>query len=134
MIMDELDELKLELVHRWAEVHKKSMTTLLIMVCLSRRSMWSKEILEWLTAVTGWEVTQRGLHRSLQRMSEVGLIQYEAVTAARTGAERKSYMLTEFGRGVAREIGTEALSYLTRSEFTEGLEALTQPDARGQKS
>jgi PadR family transcriptional regulator PadR len=122
--MNEVDELRLELVSRWAEVHKKSLTTLLIMVCLSRRSMWSKEILEWLTMVTGWEVTQRGLHRSLQRMSELGLIEYEGVTAARTGAERKSYSLTEFGRSVAREIRTEALSYLTRNEFTEGLEAL----------
>jgi DNA-binding PadR family transcriptional regulator len=57
-------------------------------------------------------------------MSELGLIEYEGVTAARTGAERKSYSLTEFGRSVAREIRTEALSYLTRNEFTEGLEAL----------
>jgi PadR family transcriptional regulator, regulatory protein PadR len=122
--MNEVNELRLELVDRWAGVHKKSLTTLLIMVCLSRQSMWSKEILEWLTTVTGWEITQRGLHRSLQRMTELGLIEYEGVSAAKTGAERKSYSLTEFGRSVAREIRTEALSYLTRDEFTEGLKAL----------
>jgi len=122
--MNELDELKDELVSRWAEVHKKSLTTLLIMVCLNQQSMWSKEILEWLTSVTGWEVTERGLHRSLKRMSELGLIEYERVSAARTGAERKSYILTEFGRGVAREIRAEALSYLNKNEFTAGLAAL----------
>jgi len=122
--MNEVDELRYEIVNRWAEVHKKSLTTLLIMVCLGQQSMWSREIQEWLTSVTGWEVTQRGLHRSLQRMSDLGLIEYEGVTAARTGAERKSYKLTELGRSVAREIRTEALSYLNRSEFINGLEAL----------
>jgi PadR family transcriptional regulator, regulatory protein PadR len=122
--MNEVDELRYEIVSRWAEVHKKSLTTLLIMVCLSQQSMWSREIQEWLTSVTGWEVTQRGLHRSLQRMSDLGLIEYESVSAARTGAERKNYKLTELGRSVAREIRTEALSYLNRSEFVDGLEAL----------
>ena len=122
--MNEVSELRYELVSRWAEVHKKSLTTLLIMVCLSQQPMWSREILEWLTSVTGWELTQRGLHRSLKRMSELGLIEYERVTAARTGAERKRYKLTEFGRSVARGIRTEALSYLARKEFTDGLRAL----------
>jgi DNA-binding PadR family transcriptional regulator len=122
--MNEVSELRYELVSRWAEVHKKSLTTLLIMVCLSRQPMWSREILDWLTSVTGWELTQRGLHRSLKRMSELGLIEYELVTAARTGAERKSYKLTEFGRSGARGIRTEALSYLARNEFTDGLRAL----------
>ncbi len=122
--MNEIDELRYELVSRWSEVHKKSLTTLLIMVCLNQQAMWSKEILEWLTSVTGWEVTQRGLHRSLQRMSELGLIEYELVAAARTGADRKRYRLTEFGRSVAREIRAEALSYLSRNGFIHGLKAL----------
>ena len=122
--MNEIDELRCEIVSRWAEVHKKSLTTLLIMVCLNRRSMWSREIQDWLTSATGWEVTQRGLHRSLQRMSDLGLIEYQSVSAARTGAERKIYQLTELGRSVAREIRTEALSYLNKSEFVDGLKAL----------
>jgi DNA-binding PadR family transcriptional regulator len=122
--MNEIDELGHELVHRWAEVHKKSLTTLLIMICLSKKSMWSKEIEAWLTDVTGWDVTERGLHRSLKRMNELGLIDYEGVSAARTGAARKNYTLTELGRKVAREIRTESLSYLNEPEFINGLKAL----------
>jgi DNA-binding PadR family transcriptional regulator len=57
-------------------------------------------------------------------MSELGLIEYERVAAARTGADRKSYKLTEFGRSVAREIRTKALSYLNTNDFIHGLKAL----------
>ena len=71
----EEDELKYEIVFRWAEVHKKSLTSFLIMVSLGNRSMWSKEIEVWLVRVTGWEITERGLYRTMQRMTELGLIE-----------------------------------------------------------
>jgi PadR family transcriptional regulator, regulatory protein PadR len=118
------DELKYEIVSRWAEVHKKSLTTLLIMVSLGSRSMWSKEIEAWLVTVTGWEVTERGLYRTLQRMSELGLIEYERVNAPKTGADRKSYTLSRLGRKVAKDIAADVLGYLHHPDFIKGIKSL----------
>lgn len=120
----EEDELKYEIVTRWAEVHKKSLTTLLIMVSLSKHSMWSKEIEEWLVRVTGWEITERGLYRTLQRMTELGLIEYERVNAPKTGADRKTYALSELGRKVAKDISADTLGYLHHPDFIKGIKSL----------
>lgn len=120
--MQESEEFQEELVYRWDEVHKKSMVTLLIMLALVERNMWSKELEEWLKRVADWELNERSLHRTLKRMAGLGLIRYEEVNAAKTGANRKVYMLTGGGRLFLKEIRHSSLSYLSSKDFSSNLD------------
>lgn len=105
-------ELAEEIVARWTESHKKSMLTFIALIGLTHQSMWSKQLETWLHEVTGWEVTERGLHRLLQRMNNLNLIDHRTQASAKSGADRKVYSATEFGRSVASMITTSGLSYL----------------------
>lgn len=119
--MNEDDELRQELVSRWADVHKKSMTTLLVMVALGQRAMWSQELAIWLNEVAGWSFSERSLYRTLQRMADVGLIEFAKANAPKTGADRKVYRLTNLGRAVARDIKHDALGYMGSQQFIKSL-------------
>ncbi len=117
-MLSEQEEFAAEIVERWVETHKKSMTTFVILVALSGRPMWSKELEQWLGEVAGWELTERGLHRILQRMAKLELIRYEKTNSPKSGADRKVYEITEFGLGIARSIKADGLSYLQNVTFT----------------
>lgn len=115
------DELAQEIVNRWTETHKKSMLTLLILVGLKEKPMWSKELQDWLNELTGWDLTERGLHRTLQRMAKIDLIEYQTANSPKSGADRKVYNITDFGREIASDIRKNSLMYLDGAEYLQRL-------------
>ncbi len=118
-MIDEQTELATEIVDRWVNSHKKSMTTLLILVALSSRPMWAGEIRSWLDQVAGWSLTERGLHRVLQRMNKLGLVAYSRTESPKSGADRKVYEVTDFGLSIVRDIKASGLAYLKEPKFNQ---------------
>ncbi|PID31168.1 hypothetical protein CSA80_04060 [Candidatus Saccharibacteria bacterium] len=123
-MFDEQADLAHEIVDRWVENHKKSMTTFLILLALSAHPMWAGELHRWLERVAGWSLTERGLHRVLQRMTNLGLIAYSRAESPKSGADRKVYAMTDFGRTVAQDIKTAGLVYVKNTEITQLYEEL----------
>lgn len=85
-------------VEGWVETYKKSMLTPVILSVISRHSQASVvEVAERVATETGWQVTERGLYRTLKRLEDSGLLVSTEVAAARTGAKRKQIQLTNLG-------------------------------------
>lgn len=53
-MLSEQKEFAAEIVERWVETHKKSMTTFVISFVCRGQPMWSKELEQWLGEVAGW--------------------------------------------------------------------------------
>lgn len=95
-----------ELVTRWVEVHKKSMTTVVLLRIVAEGGpVPAATIGQEFTRRTGWTLNDRGLYRTLKRLAETDLLSVESVPVERTGLPRKDYRLTDVGD-----------SYLTRLE------------------
>ncbi len=111
---DESQELVDEQAYSWLEMHKKSaLSSYLVLHALENKTMWSKDLTQWITHTTGWTITEKGLYRMLRRMQKQGSIVFSSEAAARTGAERKVYRMTPEGRGLLRAMQNE-LSYLEK--------------------
>lgn len=123
-MLSEQDELAAEIVERWVETHKKSMTMFVVLVALSSQPMWSRELDQWLRKNLNFELTERGLHRTLQRMTNLDLIAYTKDRSPKSGADRKVYRITEFGTRIARSIKDSGLSYLQNEAFSKSLRNL----------
>lgn len=96
----EEDELLDELVRAWVEVHKKSATTLVLLRSIADAApVTTSTIADTLADRTGWELTERGLYRTLRRLRGLGLLDVHEQPGRRTGAQRHVYELTS--RGVA---------------------------------
>lgn len=96
-IISETDELLDELCNQWVENYKKSALTLVILRCLSHQPLWAKPLGSEIARITGWNMTERGLYRTLQRMTELEVIEYDKQDAPKSGAHRKMYAITELG-------------------------------------
>ncbi|MBP6880980.1 helix-turn-helix transcriptional regulator [Candidatus Saccharibacteria bacterium] len=123
-MLSEQEELAVEIVDRWTANHKKSMATFVILVALSNRPMWSKQLEKWLREVIGWELTERGLHRILHKMNSSGLVEFQKTSSPKSGAGRKIYKITSFGSTVANSFKESGLSYLQNDEFSKLLRKL----------
>ncbi|MBP7971524.1 MAG: hypothetical protein WBB44_10675 [Candidatus Nanopelagicales bacterium] len=95
---DETEEWLDELVRSWTETFKKSLTTLELMRAVAALAPApANTIGQRLAQQTGWSLTDRGLYRSLRRLTTLGLLRVDEVAVARTGAKRKDYSLTTLG-------------------------------------
>lgn len=110
---DASQEILEEYLNSWVETHKKSALLFIILRILSDHSLWAKDVQTKITKVTDWQITERGLYRSLQRMEKQGLLEHVKQNAPKTGADRKIYQLTDLGRSLLREISNE-LRYLEK--------------------
>ncbi|MEK7599803.1 MAG: PadR family transcriptional regulator [Patescibacteria group bacterium] len=102
-----------EQVYSWLETHKKSGLSYAVLRLLKHKPMWSKDLTEQLTAVTGWQISERALYRLLRRMQKQGLVSHITEAAPRTGADRKVYRLTTEGELFSESIKDE-LNYLAK--------------------
>ena len=110
--MDEASqELVDEQVYNWVEMHKKSALSFLVLLCLEKNTLWSKEIEECIHHRTGWNITERGLYRVLHRLQKQGSIEFMATPAVRTGAERKMYTITAEGSALLESM-KQSLRYI----------------------
>lgn len=94
------DELMDELVRGWVEMYKKSATTrVLLRLVADQGPVDTATIATKLAVHTGWDLAERGLYRSLQRLSGLGLLIVDERPGNRTGARRHFYEIS--GRGSA---------------------------------
>ena len=71
----ESDEWIDELVATWTAMYKKSMTTVLVLKLIAAAGQSSvEEIREMLDSATGWSFTERGLYRTMRRLTSLGLL------------------------------------------------------------
>lgn len=85
-------------VESWVETHKKSMLTpIALSLVATHQPAEISTIAEAVTAATGWQITERGLYRTIKRLQDSGFLQSTAVDAPRTGAKRKLLSLTPLG-------------------------------------
>ncbi|WP_068251765.1 PadR family transcriptional regulator [Janibacter corallicola] len=88
-----------ELVTGWVEVHKKSMTTLVLLRIVSDRAPApAADIGAEFAHRTGWAISERGLYRTLKRLAGSDLMTVDSVPVERTGRPRKDFTLTDLGR------------------------------------
>jgi len=108
--VSEADEWLDELVTGWVEVYKKSMTTLVLLrIIADRAPAPAATIRTEFADRTGWQLTERGLYRTLKRLAGSDLLTVETVPVERTGRPRNDYALTDLGRDfIARLEATTA--------------------------
>lgn len=96
---DESDEWVNHKVDSWVETYKKSMLTpVTLTIVAEHQPIGVASVAEKVTAATGWNVTERGLYRTLKRLQDSGLLASTDTSAPRTGAKRKDLSLTSLGR------------------------------------
>lgn len=87
-----------ELVRSWTEMYKKSITTLVLLRVIDKAGpVAAGDIGPAFTEETGWQLTERGLYRTLRRLAASGLLVTTETVVPRTGAKRKDFELTPFG-------------------------------------
>lgn len=85
-------------VESWVETYKKSMLTPITLSLVAKHQPAEiSTVAEAVTAATGWQITERGLYRTIKRLQDSGFLQSTAVDAPRTGAKRKMLSLTPLG-------------------------------------
>ncbi|WP_018157411.1 PadR family transcriptional regulator [Demetria terragena] len=102
---DAADEWLEELVGSWVEVYKKSATSLVLLRIIDAIGPApAAEIGAELARRTGWDLTERGLYRTLRRLASSGLLATVDVPVPRTGAQRKDFTVTDFGHRYLAQI------------------------------
>ena len=85
-------------VDTWVETYKKSMLPpVTLSLVATHQPAEISTIAEAVTAATGWQITERGLYRTIKRLQDSGFLESSAVDAPRTGAKRKLLSLTSLG-------------------------------------
>ena len=85
-------------VETWVETYKKSMLSpVTLSLVAEHQPAEISTIAEAVTSATGWQITERGLYRTIKRLQDSGFLQSTAVDAPRTGAKRKLLSLTSLG-------------------------------------
>ena len=121
---NEMDKLSAEIVGRWVDTLKKSLVSFYVLLGLSKKSMWSKQIYNWLIDNTGWSITERGFYRTLQRLERLGLIEFELQDSPAQGADRKVYSLTALGRRTAKDFAKAGFSQAVNSKIEQLVDRL----------
>ncbi|WP_436326926.1 PadR family transcriptional regulator [Brevibacterium sp. FAM 27836] len=104
-------------IDSWVETYKKSMLTPVVLHLVARHQPTGiTTILTELTRRTGWQITERGLYRTIKRLQDSGLLVSTDTSAPRTGAKRKELSLTTLGRAFLSGI-TENLIELPGAEI-----------------
>ncbi|WP_122817790.1 PadR family transcriptional regulator [Nocardioides pantholopis] len=95
---DESQEWVADRIESWVETYKKSMLTPVVLALVDAHQPVSvAQVAEGVAAATGWQITERGLYRTLKRLQDSGLLTSADVDAPRTGAKRKELSLTPLG-------------------------------------
>lgn len=85
-------------VEAWVETYKKAMLTPVILrLVLLHQPVTIAALRAHLSASTGWQVTERGLYRTVRRLQGSGFLDSEDTDAPRTGAKRKELVLSPLG-------------------------------------
>lgn len=95
---DELEEWMNGRVESWVEMYKKAMLTPMILrLVAAHQPVTIAALTDHLTAATGWQITERGLYRTVKRLQDSGFLSGQNTDAPRTGAKRKELTLSSLG-------------------------------------
>lgn len=107
-------------VDAWVETYKKSMLGPVILGVVAGQPQASvAEVADCIKQATGWQVTDRGLYRTLKRLEDSGLLASTDVDAPRTGAKRKALRLTTLGEQFLKGVNANTVE-LPSSQALEG--------------
>lgn len=85
-------------IESWVETYKKSMLTPVVLQHVADHEPTTVgEIAHHVASSTEWQITERGLYRTLKRLQDQGILAAVDVSAPRTGAKRKELTLTPLG-------------------------------------
>ncbi len=105
------DEWLAHRVESWIETYKKSMLTPVILSVVRNLEPTTVAVLRrHIADQTGWELTERGLYRTVKRMQDEGLLNTSEVDAPRTGAKRKEISISPTGRLLLHEISQHTVA------------------------
>lgn len=112
----ENDEWLISRIETWIEIYKKAMVTPAILRLVSIHQPLSiAALLDHLTTSTNWQITERGLYRTVKRLQDSGFLLSEDVDAPRTGAKRKNLTLTPLGAAFLAGIDTNLIDLPKRN-------------------
>jgi DNA-binding PadR family transcriptional regulator len=98
-------------VSAWVDTYKKSMLTPVILRLVEAHEPATVEqIATGISSSTPWQITERGLYRTLKRLEDSDLLNSREVHAPRTGAKRKEFTTTTLGRALADGIDDNIVS------------------------
>lgn len=98
-------------VESWVETYKKAMLTPVILQLVAiHQPATVAEIADQVSLTTRWQITERGLYRTLKRLQDSGLLTSHDVNAPRTGAKRKELSLTALGAQLLSGINLNLIS------------------------
>lgn len=107
----ESEEWLSELVESWTAVYKKSMTTVVLLRVIGEHGPVGVGVVAAeFAGATDWQITERGLYRTLRRLAASGLLETTEEAASRTGAMRKLFQLTSLGRNYLDEVESKILT------------------------
>ena len=87
-----------QLADSWVEVYKKSLTTLILLEILKTHGPATvTDIRELFIKQTNWNITERGLYRTLKRLSDADLLIVDKLPTLSPSAARKTFTLTKAG-------------------------------------
>ncbi|MFT3945244.1 MAG: PadR family transcriptional regulator [Ancrocorticia sp.] len=116
----EEDEWLMHRINSWVETYKKSMLTPVILSLVSQHQpVTVAELAGKISETTGWELTERGLYRTIKRLQDSGLLTTDDVDAPRTGAKRKEISISALGIGLLEGISHNMVT-LPQGLFTSG--------------
>lgn len=94
----ELDEWLEHKVSSWVETYKKAMLTPTVLAIVeAHETLTVQELNSRIEADMGWQLTERGLYRTIKRLEDSEFLSVTSEEAPRTGAKRKVISLSALG-------------------------------------
>lgn len=116
---DEHEEWMADRIQSWVETYKKAMLTPVILRLVAiHQPVTVATLTAHLTAATGWQITERGLYRTVKRLQDTGYLTSENVVAPRTGAKRKELTLSLLGHRFLSGIDVNIIDLPVQSTST----------------
>ena len=92
-----------QLLMQWEETYKKGLLSFWLLLLLSRRKAYPREIKDLLIELSQNTISadENSIYRALKRMAESGVIDSE-IEPSNTGPNRRYFFLTELGQELLR--------------------------------
>jgi DNA-binding PadR family transcriptional regulator len=103
----------------WSKEIKKGYTSFLTLTLLMKRTMYGYEIKSELEKMMPNEITfvESGIYQILKKLRSKGFVTVEKRKSEK-GPQRKYYTITENGRQLAKEFGTEYINPINSAVMT----------------
>ncbi len=106
MPKSKLSEFEQAIFDNWLKTYKNSALSRLVLQAVAKDAKYPKQIEVYINEkVDGlWSVDEKSLHRTMRRLSNLDLVDYDERQAPKTGAKRKYYSITESGARILTQM------------------------------